>query len=100
MNEKGRRDRVFGVLDIHQTAVWALSPGTRAMDGLYQLLNTRNAGFYVVNTSSTAPAVQTVTLFIVYIGIFPRQVLLRATNIYEERSVGLDAEDMLSWLLY
>ena len=84
---------LFEVLDIHQTAVWALSPGTRAMNGLYQSLNTRNAGFYIVTTSSIAPAMQIVNLFVMYISVFPLLISLRTTNIYEERSVGLDAEE-------
>ena len=86
-------DRVFRVLGIHQTAVWALSPGTRAMDGLHQSLNTRNAGFDIATTSSTAPAMQTTILFVAYVSIFPRLILLRTTNIYKEGSVGFDAEE-------
>lgn len=63
------------------------------MDGLYQSLNTENAGFYIVTTSSIAPAMQIVTLFVIYISIFPLLISIRTTNIYEEGRVGLDAEE-------
>ncbi|KAI1085549.1 cation transport protein-domain-containing protein [Whalleya microplaca] len=84
---------LFEILNIHQTAVWALPTGTRTMDGLYQSLGTRSSGFYIVTMSSIAPALQIVYLIVMYFSVFPLLVSLRNTNVYEERSVGLDAEE-------
>ncbi|KAI0474952.1 cation transport protein-domain-containing protein [Xylariaceae sp. FL0804] len=83
---------LFEVLNIHQTAVWSLRPGTRTIDGLYQSLGTRSSGIYIVTISSFAPALQVIYLVVMYFSVFPVLITLRNTNVYEEQSVGLDAE--------
>lgn len=82
---------LFEVLNINQTAISTLDVGTRIMDGVYQSLGTRSSGFYIVTISSIAPALQVLYLIVMYISVFPILVSLRSTNVYEERSVGLDA---------
>ncbi|KAK4892956.1 hypothetical protein LTR27_008684 [Elasticomyces elasticus] len=83
---------LFEILNIHQTAVWAIPPDTRTMDGLYQSFGTRSSGFYIVQMSSIAPALKVVYLIIMYLSVSPLIVSLRSTNVYEERSVGLEAD--------
>ncbi|KAF2764535.1 TrkH-domain-containing protein, partial [Teratosphaeria nubilosa] len=83
---------LFEILNIHQTAISALPAGTRTMDGLYQSLGTRSVGYYIVNISSIAPAMQIIYCVVMYLSVFPILVSLRTTNVYEERSLGLDAE--------
>ncbi|KAI0017628.1 cation transport protein-domain-containing protein [Xylariomycetidae sp. FL0641] len=85
---------LFEVLNIGQTAVWDIPPGTRTMDGLYQSLGTRSSGFYIVTISSIAPAMQIIYIVVMYLSVFPILVSLRNTNVYEERSVGLDTEEL------
>ena len=84
---------LFEVLNIHQTAIAALGTGTKTMDGLFQCLGTRSSGLYIVTISSIAPAIQILYLLLMYLSVFPLLITLRTTNVYEERSVGLDAEE-------
>ncbi|KAH8669127.1 cation transport protein-domain-containing protein [Xylariales sp. PMI_506] len=84
---------LFEILNIRQTALWELPAGTRAMDGLYQSLGTRSVGYYIVTISSVAPALQIIYLIVMYFSAFPILVSLRNTNVYEERSLGLGAEE-------
>ena len=84
---------LFEILNINQTAVDAWPVGTRIMDGLYQTFGTRSSGFYVITISSLAPAVQVIYMIVMYFSVYPLLISLRTTNIYEERSVGLDAEE-------
>lgn len=86
---------LFEVLNIN-TAVWAIPPGTRAMDGLYASFGTRSSGLYVVQISSIAPALHVIYLVVMYLSIFPLIISLRSTNIYEERSMGLEGDPYTS----
>lgn len=83
---------LFEVLNIRQTAVSAIPTGTRIMDGLYQSLGTRSSGLYIVSISSIAPALQVLYLVVMYLSIFPVLISMRSTNIYEERSMGLQGD--------
>lgn len=62
--------------------------GRRVMDGLYQAQSLRASGFYIINITSLAPALQIFYLAAMYISAYPIMMSLRHTNIYEERSLG------------
>lgn len=61
--------------------------------GLFQALGTRFGGLYVVDPSDVAPALQIMYLVAMYMSAFPVIVSLRQTNIYEERSLGIDGNE-------
>lgn len=83
---------LFEILNIHQTAVWAIPVGTRVIDGLYQSFGTRSSGFYIVQISSIAPSLKIIYMIVMYLSVFPLIVSLRSTNEYEERSMGLEGD--------
>ena len=66
-----------------------LSPGLQFLDGLYQASSTRTAGFSVVNLAELHPAIQVSFMVMMYISIFPIAISIRASNVYEEKSLGL-----------
>lgn len=72
----------------------AIPPGTRVMDGLFQATGLRTSGAYIITFSSLAPALLVAYLVIMYISSFPIVMALRKTNTYEERSIGLDENDV------
>ena len=84
---------LYEIFNIHQTAVWALPAGTRAMIGLYSALGTRSSGFYTITVSSFAPALKVFYMIVMYLSVFPLIISLRSSNVYEERSVGLEADE-------
>lgn len=66
-----------------------MSAGQQTLVGLFQSLGVRVGGLYAVLISDTAPAVQIMYLAGMYISAFPIIISLRQTNIYEERSLGI-----------
>lgn len=92
---------LFVIVNISQTAISTWSPGKRAGAGLYQSLGTRSSGLYIITVSSVAPALKVVNMIMMYISPFPLIISLRNTNIYEERSIGLDVDpykkDAVDW---
>lgn len=50
-------------------------------------------GLYAILISDTAPAVQIMYLAAMYISAFPIIISLRQTNVYEERSLGIQNDD-------
>jgi potassium uptake Trk family protein len=80
----------FGILNIGLPAIQSMSAGQQTLVGLYQGLGVRVGGLYAVLISNTAPALQILYLAGMYISGFPIIVSLRQTNIYEERSLGIE----------
>ncbi|KAL1310526.1 hypothetical protein AAFC00_000810 [Neodothiora populina] len=80
----------FGILNIGLPEFEAMSAGRETALGLFQALGARVGGMYVVLLSNVAPALQIMYLIAMYISAFPIIVSLRQTNVYEERSLGLE----------
>jgi Trk-type K+ transport system membrane component len=83
----------FIILDLNDPTVTALPPGFRFLDGLFQAAATRTAGFAVVNIADLHPAIQVSYLIMMYISIFPIAMSMRQTNVYEEKSLGVWADN-------
>lgn len=83
----------FIILDLNDPTVTALPPGFRFLDGLFQAAATRTAGFAVVNIAELHPAIQVSYLIMMYISIFPIAMSMRQTNVYEEKSLGVWADN-------
>ncbi|KOS46227.1 hypothetical protein ACN38_g2832 [Penicillium nordicum] len=84
----------FVVLDLNDSAVTALPPGIRVVDGFFQAAATRTAGFGIISLSELHPAIQVSYLIMMYISVFPIAISMRRTNVYEEKSLGIyDATD-------
>ena len=81
----------FGVLNIGLAPVTEAIPvRPRIIDGLFQATGVRTSGAYIIVVSALAPALLVVYLVFIYVSNFPIIMALRQTNLYEERSVGLD----------
>lgn len=79
----------FIILDLNDSTVTSLPAGIRVLDGWFQAVSTRTAGFNVVNLAMLHPAVQVSYLIMMYISVFPVAISVRRTNVYEERSLGI-----------
>lgn len=67
--------------------------GPRILDGLFQALCVRNGGFYVVPISSLQVGLQVLYVVMMYISVYPVVITMRNSNVYEERSLGIYADD-------
>nr|XP_018267116.1 potassium ion transporter [Kwoniella dejecticola CBS 10117]OBR89274.1 potassium ion transporter [Kwoniella dejecticola CBS 10117] len=83
----------FLVLDIGTPAIEAIPVGTRIAAGLLQSAAVRAAGFGIVPLAAMAPAVKVLYVIMMYISVYPIALSVRATNVYEEKSLGLFGEE-------
>jgi Trk-type K+ transport system membrane component len=83
----------FLVLDLGDTYVTSIPVGYRILDGFFQAVSTRTAGFAVTNLMALHPAVLVSYLVMMYISIYPIAISIRRTNVYEEKSLGIYAAE-------
>ncbi|TVY73384.1 Low-affinity potassium transport protein [Lachnellula suecica] len=79
----------FIVLDFGNPVVTTLPVHIRVLDGWFQAVSTRTAGFGVVNLAELHPAIQVSYLVMMYISVLPIAISVRRTNVYEEKSLGI-----------
>ncbi|KAI3281815.1 hypothetical protein DTO002I6_9652 [Penicillium roqueforti] len=79
----------FIILDLNDPTVTSLPPGIRVLDGFFQAVSTRTAGFGIVNLSDLHPSIQVSYLIMMYISVFPIAISMRRTNVYEEKNLGV-----------
>lgn len=63
----------------------------RVLDGWFQAVSTRTAGFGVIDLSALHPGIQVSYMIMMYISVLPIALSVRRTNVYEERSLGVFA---------
>ncbi|KAL8882161.1 MAG: hypothetical protein Q9198_000789, partial [Flavoplaca austrocitrina] len=80
----------FEVLNIGNGKIFQdLSPGTRALHGLFQAVAVRSGGFYVVTISNLRIGLLVLYVLMMYISVYPVVITMRSSNVYEERSLGI-----------
>ncbi|KAF8740254.1 TrkH protein, partial [Rhizoctonia solani] len=79
----------FMVLDIGNDVFESIPVGTRIALGLLQAGAVRAAGFASVSISALAPAVKVLYVTMMYVAVYPIALSVRATNVYEEQSLGI-----------
>ncbi|RMZ77237.1 hypothetical protein DV738_g4525, partial [Chaetothyriales sp. CBS 135597] len=77
------------VLDLKNPAVNELAIGPRILAATFQAASARHTGTATFNLAEVNPAVQISLLIMMYISIFPIALSIRASNVYEDRTVGL-----------
>ncbi|KAJ3551624.1 hypothetical protein NM688_g4595 [Phlebia brevispora] len=85
------------ILNIDNPATESIPIGTRIALAFLSAAAVRSAGFQGVAVSSLVPAVQVLYVIMMYIAIYPIAMSVRATNVYEEKSLGIfDSEEDLT----
>ncbi|KAK3301978.1 cation transport protein-domain-containing protein [Chaetomium strumarium] len=79
----------FIVLDLGRSPVVDLPAGLKVLNGVFEAVSTRTAGFSCVNLAALHPAVRFSYMVMMYISVFPIAISVRRTNVYEERSLGV-----------
>ena len=83
----------FEILNIGNSTVTSLPHGARALDGLFQALAVRSGGFYVVPIANLRIGLLILYVIMMYISVYPVVITMRSSNVYEERSLGVYADD-------
>jgi potassium uptake Trk family protein len=77
------------VLDLNNPAVNNLAAGPRVLAAIFQAASARHTGTAIFNLANVNPAVQFSLLVMMYIAVFPIAISVRASNVYEERTLGV-----------
>lgn len=76
------------VLDLNNPAVNTLPVGPRVLAAIFQACSARHTGTATFSLADVNPAVQFSLVVMMYIAIFPIAISVRASNTYEESSLG------------
>lgn len=77
------------VLDLHNPAVDNLAAGPRVLAAIFQAASTRHTGAAIFNLADVNPAVQFSLVVMMYIAVYPIAISVRASNVYEEKTLGV-----------
>lgn len=83
----------FEILNIGNKYIEDFPVGVRVIDGLFQAFAVRSGGFYVVVIPKLRISLQVLYVVMMYISVYPVVITMRNSNVYEERSLGIYAED-------
>nr|POF17073.1 low-affinity potassium transport protein [Quercus suber] len=84
----------FEILNINNERLTDLLPtDIRVIDGLFQALAVRSGGFYVVSIPTLRISLQVLYVVMMYISVYPVVITMRNSNVYEERSLGIYADE-------
>lgn len=81
------------VLDLSNPEVSSLPLSQRVPAAIFQAASARHTGTASFNLANVSPAVQLSLLIMMYIAVFPIAISIRASNAYEEKSLGLWEEE-------
>lgn len=77
------------VLDLNNPAVNNLPAGPRVLAAIFQSASSRHTGTAIFNLADVSPAVQFSLVVMMYVAVFPIAISVRASNIYEETTLGV-----------
>ncbi|KAI0376026.1 TrkH-domain-containing protein [Hypomontagnella monticulosa] len=83
----------FEILNLGNSTLEQTPLGSRIIDGLFQALAVRSGGFYVVPIPTLFIGLQVLYVIMMYISVYPVVIIMRNSNVYEERSLGIYGED-------
>ncbi|KAG9495371.1 hypothetical protein J7337_013615 [Fusarium musae] len=81
------------ILDLSNPEVSSLPLSQRIPAAIFQAASARHTGTASFNLANVSPAVQLSLLIMMYIAVFPIAISIRASNAYEEKSLGLWEEE-------
>ena len=84
----------FCVLDIGNKSIESIPERFRVLDGLFQAFAIRSGGFYVFAIPDLRPGLLVLYVLMMYISVYPVTMAMRNTNTYEERSLGVYADQI------
>ncbi|KAI8877424.1 TrkH-domain-containing protein [Backusella circina FSU 941] len=66
-----------------------VSWGSRILDGLFQSVATRSAGYSIVDLLMVNPGTHIIFVVAMYISVYPVAISMRNSNVYQERALGI-----------
>ena len=81
---------VIIVGDLHNEELTKLAVGKRIVAAVFQAANSRYTGMACFNLGKVGPVVQFSLYIMMYIATYPITMSVRSSNVYEERSLGIN----------
>ncbi|ESU09095.1 hypothetical protein FGSG_04057 [Fusarium graminearum PH-1] len=77
------------LLDLDNPTVTVLPGWQRFCAAVFQAVSSRHTGTATFNLANVNPAVQLALLVMMYVSVYPISIVVRSSNTYEERSLGI-----------
>lgn len=77
------------LLDLDNPTVTVLPGWQRFSAAVFQAVSSRHTGTASFNLANVNPAVQMALLVMMYVSVYPISIVVRSSNTYEERSLGI-----------
>ncbi|KAM0204841.1 hypothetical protein ACHAQI_009790 [Fusarium lateritium] len=77
------------LLDLDNPTVTVLPGWQRFCAAVFQAVSSRHTGTASFNLANVNPAVQMALLAMMYVSVYPISIVVRSSNTYEERSLGI-----------
>ncbi|WZH48212.1 hypothetical protein QYS62_009381 [Fusarium acuminatum] len=77
------------LLDLDNPTVTVLPGWQRFCAAVFQAVSSRHTGTASFNLANVNPAVQMALLVMMYVSVYPISIVVRSSNTYEERSLGI-----------
>ncbi|KAK3723179.1 hypothetical protein LTR37_001902 [Vermiconidia calcicola] len=85
---------LFELLNIgNRDLIDSLPVKYRVLAGLFQSISVRGGGFFVVGMATLRISLQVLYVVMMYISVYPVVITMRNSNVYEERSLGVYADE-------
>ncbi|KAF4968774.1 hypothetical protein FSARC_3903 [Fusarium sarcochroum] len=82
------------LLDLDNPTVTVLPGWQRFCAAVFQAVSSRHTGTATFNLANVNPAVQMALLVMMYVSAYPISIVVRSSNTYEERSLGMYDRDL------
>ncbi|KAI7888314.1 cation transporter [Mucor mucedo] len=79
----------FIALNFYLPVLSGINWGARVLDGFFQSVANRSAGYSIVDLMELNPGTQIVFIVAMYISPYPVTISMRNSNVYQERSLGI-----------
>ncbi|KAI9052178.1 hypothetical protein LZ554_003538 [Drepanopeziza brunnea f. sp. 'monogermtubi'] len=83
----------FEVFTQHDAEVMAVPRIDRIIDGVFQAFSVRCSGFTIVSIGALNSGLQSLYVGMMYVSAYPITIVMRNSNVYEERSLGIFSDN-------
>ncbi|KAJ5046779.1 uncharacterized protein L3040_004006 [Drepanopeziza brunnea f. sp. 'multigermtubi'] len=83
----------FEIFTQHDAEVMAVPRIDRIIDGVFQAFSVRCSGFTIVSIGALNSGLQSLYVGMMYVSAYPITIVMRNSNVYEERSLGIFSDN-------
>ncbi|EKD14774.1 cation transporter [Drepanopeziza brunnea f. sp. 'multigermtubi' MB_m1] len=93
VSNEGNMLVAFEIFTQHDAEVMAVPRIDRIIDGVFQAFSVRCSGFTIVSIGALNSGLQSLYVGMMYVSAYPITIVMRNSNVYEERSLGIFSDN-------